>query len=183
MIHISRVGGNYEFPAELMVVAAMNPCKCGYYPDRNRCRCTLTEINQYQGKLSKPLLDRIDLYVEVEELEYDEISNNNPEREKESEKMRDRVIAAGEMQRKRYQGLPYDFNSELDTEGVYEFCGLNKREAELMEKIFRKMKLSARGYHRMLKVARTIADLDGEKSISEKHLKEAVSYRRNNMLE
>lgn len=183
VIHISRVGGNYEFPAELMVVAAMNPCKCGYYPDRNRCRCTFAEINQYQGKLSKPLLDRIDLYVEVEGLGYDEISNNSLKREKESEKMRDRVIAAGEIQRERYQGLPYSFNSELDAEGVYEFCVLNKEETELMKKIFHKMKLSARGYHRMLKVARTIADLEGEKEIQEKHLKEAASYRRNYMME
>lgn len=183
VIHISRVGGNYEFPAELMVVAAMNPCKCGYYPDRNRCKCTLAEVNQYQGKLSKPLLDRIDLYVEVEGLAYEEISSNSHNKEKESEKMRARVIAAGEIQRERYQGLAYDFNSELDTEGVYEFCALNKEETKLMEKIFRKMKLSARGYHRMLKVARTIADLDEEKDIQEKHLKEAVSYRRNYMLE
>lgn len=183
VIHISRVGGNYEFPAELMVVAAMNPCKCGYYPDRNRCKCTRAEINKYQGKLSKPLLDRIDLYVEVEELAYDEISDNRAGKEKESEKMREKVIAAGEIQRERYRGMPYDFNSELDAKGVYKFCTLNKKETELMEKIFRKMKLSARGYHRMLKVARTIADLDESQQIQEKHLKEAVSYRRNYMLE
>lgn len=183
VIHISRVGGNYEFPAELMVVAAMNPCKCGYYPDRNRCRCTLAEINQYQGKLSKPLLDRIDLYVEVEGLGYEEISGEGLKTENESERMRNRVIAAGEIQRERYQGLPYRFNSELDAEGVYEFCALDRKEKQLMEKIFHKMKLSARGYHRMLKVARTIADLEGEKQIQEKHLKEAVSYRRNYMLE
>lgn len=183
VIHISRVSGNYEFPAELMVVGAMNPCKCGYYPDRNRCKCTQTEITQYQGKLSKPLLDRIDLYVEVEGLAYDEISNNRSAKEKESEKMRERVIAAGEIQRERYRGMSYQFNSELDARGVYEFCTLDKKETELMEQIFRKMKLSARGYHRMLKVARTIADLDESQWIRERHLKEAVSYRRNYMLE
>lgn len=183
VIHISRVGGNYEFPAELMVVAAMNPCKCGFYPDRNRCRCTVAEINQYQGKLSKPLLDRIDLYVEVEGLGYEEISGEGPKTENESERMRNRVIAAGEIQKERYRGRPYQFNSELDAEGVYEFCTLDGKEKQLMEKIFHKMKLSARGYHRMLKVARTIADLDEEKQIREKHLKEAISYRRNYMLE
>jgi magnesium chelatase family protein len=143
----------------------------------------LAEINQYQGKLSKPLLDRIDLYVEVEGLGYEEISGEGIKTEKESERMRNRVVAAGEIQRQRYQGLPYQFNSELDTEGVYEFCALDRKEKQLMEKIFHKMKLSARGYHRMLKVARTIADLEEEKQIQEKHLKEAVSYRRNYMLE
>lgn len=183
VIRISRVGGNYEFPAEFMLVAAMNPCKCGCYPDRNRCKCTLAEISRYQGRISKPLLDRIDLYVEVEELEYAEISGQGLKIEKESEKMRDRVMIAGEIQKERYLGVSYQFNSELDAEGVYEFCALNKREKQLMENIFRKMKLSARGYHRMLKVARTIADLEEEKEIQEKHLKEAVSYRRNQMLE
>lgn len=183
VIHISRVGGNYEFPAELMVVAAMNPCKCGFYPDRNRCRCTVAEINQYQGKISKPLLDRIDLHVEVEGLGYEEISGEMLKTESESERMRNRVIAAGEIQRERYQGMQYQFNSELDAEGVYEFCALESKEKRLMEKIFQKMNLSARGYHRMLKVARTIADLEEEKQIREKHLKEAASYRRNYMLE
>ncbi len=183
VIHISRVGGNYEFPAELMVVAAMNPCKCGYYPDRKRCRCTQAEVNKYQGKLSKPLLDRIDLCVEVEELAYDEINDGESERESQSAVMRARVVAAGEIQRERYRGRIYEFNSELDVNGVYEFCRLGQKETELMEKIFRKMKLSARGYHRILKVARTIADLDESKEMKEKHLKEAVSYRKNYMLE
>lgn len=183
VIHISRVGGNYEFPAELMVVAAMNPCKCGYYPDRKRCRCTQAEVNKYQGKLSKPLLDRIDLCVEVEELAYDEINDGESERESQSAVMRARVVAAGEIQRERYRGRIYEFNSELDVNGVYEFCRLGQKETELMEKIFHKMKLSARGYHRILKVARTIADLDESKEMKEKHLKEAVSYRKNYMLE
>lgn len=182
-IHISRVSGNYVFPAEIMVVAAMNPCKCGYYPDRNRCRCTQREIDYYQGKVSKPLLDRIDLYVEVEELDYDAISGKENYCLSESEEMRKRVVQAGEIQKKRYEGCKINFNSELDEPGVYEFCSLGKKEKELMEKIFHKMQLSARGYHRMLKVARTIADLDGEMEIREHHLKEAVSYRRNNMME
>ena len=182
-IHISRVSGNYVFPAEIMVVAAMNPCKCGYYPDRNRCRCTQTEINHYQGKISKPLLDRIDLYVEVEEISYDAISEQRANSFSESEEMRKRVVKAGEIQKQRYEGQKFSFNSELDEPGVYKFCSLGNKEKELMEKIFHKMKLSARGYHRMLKVARTIADLEGEEEIKEVHLKEAISYRRNNMME
>lgn len=182
-IHISRVSGNYIFPAEIMVVAAMNPCKCGYYPDKNRCRCTQAEIDRYQGRISKPLLDRIDLYVEVEEITYNDISQGKESEISESEKIRERVIAATKLQKKRYQNCSFGFNSELDEPGVYEFCKLGKREQELMEKIFHKMKLSARGYHRMLKVARTIADLEGSEEIKEEHLKEAISYRRSSMME
>lgn len=121
--------------------------------------------------------------MEVEELAYDEINDGESERESQSAVMRARVVAAGEIQRERYRGRIYEFNSELDVNGVYEFCRLGQKETELMEKIFRKMKLSARGYHRILKVARTIADLDESKEMKEKHLKEAVSYRKNYMLE
>ena len=182
-IHISRLSGNYIFPAEVMLVAAMNPCKCGYYPDRNRCRCTRIEVDKYQGKISKPLLDRIDLYVEVEEISYEEISGREMGDEDETGDIKERIIQADKIQKKRYEGRKYSFNSELDGQGVYEFCSLGKKEKELMEQIFRKMNLSARGYHRMLKVARTIADLEGEEKISGKHLKEAAIYRRNYRME
>lgn len=182
-IHISRVSGNYIFPAEIMVVAAMNPCKCGYYPDRNRCRCTQAEIDRYQGRISKPLLDRIDLYVEVEEITYSDISQGKESSISESQSIRERVSRATEIQKERYRNCDFGFNSELDEPGVYEFCVLGKEEQQLMEKIFHKMKLSARGYHRMLKVARTIADLEGVKEIGETHLKEAISYRRSSLME
>lgn len=182
-IHISRVSGNYVFPAEIMVVAAMNPCKCGYYPDRNRCRCSQMDVAKYQGKISKPLLDRIDLYVEVEAVGYQELSRSEQHMGEKSTEIRKRVIAAGNIQRERYEGRRYSYNSELDEQGVYEFCSLQPPQRALMEKIFYKMQLSARGYHRMLKVARTIADLDGEENILEKHIKEAVSYRRYTMMD
>lgn len=182
-IHISRLSGNYVFPAEIMLVAAMNPCKCGYYPDRKRCRCSQKDVDRYQGKISKPLLDRIDLYVEVEEISYEEISEKELEKEEESEDIRERIIQANKIQKERYAGRKYSFNSELDEQGVYEFCTLEKEEKELMEQIFYKMNLSARGYHRMLKVARTIADLDGEEKIGRQHLKEAAIYRRNDRME
>lgn len=182
-IHISRVNGNYTFPAEIMLVAAMNPCKCGYYPDRNRCKCTPAEINHYQSRISKPLLDRIDLYVEVEEVTYEKLSAPRMKQGLQSEKMRKNIIRAGQVQAQRYEKKPYCFNSELDEMGLLEFCVLEEKEKKLMEKIFHKLKLSARGYHRMLKVARTIADLEGEERIHEHHLKEAVSYRRNTMME
>ncbi len=182
-IHISRVSGNYVFPAEIMVVAAMNPCKCGYYPDRNRCRCSQMDVAKYQGRISKPLLDRIDIYVEVEPVGYQELSRSEKHQGEKSSQIRKRVLQAGEIQRKRYEKKRYSYNSELDEQGVYEFCKLQPPEKELMEKIFYKMQLSARGYHRMLKVARTIADLDGAEDILEKHIKEAISYRRYTMMD
>lgn len=181
-IHISRVNGTYTFPAEIMLVAAMNPCKCGYYPDRNRCNCTPSEVNSYQSRISKPLLDRIDLYVEVEEATYQQLSQRKYQR-RESEEMRERIIAAGKIQEQRYAGENYRFNAQLDERAVAEYCELKPQGRELMEKLFDKLKLSGRGYHRILKVARTIADLDGKEQIEERHLKEAVSYRRNTMME
>ena len=182
-IHISRLSGNYVFPAEVMLVAAKNRRKCGYYPDRKRCRCSQIEVDRYQGKISKPLLDRIDLYVEVEEISYEEISERELGKEEESEDIRERIIQANKIQKERYAGRKYSFNSELDEQGVYEFCTLGKKEKELMEQIFYKMNLSARGYHRILKVARTIADLEGEEKIGRHHLKEAAIYRRNDRME
>lgn len=182
-IHISRVNGNYTFPAEVMMIAAMNPCKCGYYPDRSRCSCTPAEVKSYQNRISKPLLDRIDLYVEVEEVTYEQLSTPPLEKGLQSREMRENIIRAGQIQAERYKERSYRFNSQLDEAGVVEFCALGEKERKLMEKIFYKLNLSARGYHRMLKVARTIADLEGEKQIQEHHLKEAVSYRGNIMAE
>lgn len=181
-IHISRVNGTYTFPAEVMLVAAMNPCKCGYYPDRNRCNCTPAEVSSYQSRISKPLLDRIDLYVEVEEATYQQLSQKSHQ-QRESKEMRERIIEAGKIQEKRYARETYRFNSQLDERAVAEYCDLVPQGKVLMEKVFDRLKLSGRGYHRILKVARTIADLEGKEQIEEHHLKEAVSYRRNMRME
>lgn len=174
-ITISRTNGKYVFPAHFQLVAAMNPCKCGYYPDRTRCRCLPGEISRYLGRISRPLLDRIDICVETPRIEYRELagSGNNES----SEQIRARVEAAHRIQESRYKGLRWKFNSDLGTAAIRQFCVLGSGEQRLMERAFEKLNLSARAYHRIIKVARTIADLDGESGIREAHLLEAIGYR------
>lgn len=174
-VHISRINGSYIFPANTMVVAAMNPCKCGYYPDMNRCSCTPAEIHHYLGKISQPLLDRIDISVEAPELEYAQLVSG---RENESSaEIKERVVRAHEVQKERYTGTGIHFNSELTMEGIREYCPLGTEESRMMEEAFKKLKLSARAYHRIIKVSRTIADLEGSRSICCRHIGEAICYR------
>jgi magnesium chelatase family protein len=158
-----------------MLVASMNPCPCGHYPDRSRCSCTERQIKQYQRRISQPVLDRIDLCVSVSEIKYDEL--NSPQKGESSAAIRERVMRAREVQLERYKGMPISFNSELTGKMITEFCPLGPEEKTLMEKAFDKYSLSARGYHRLLKVSRTIADMAGEKDIKVPHLLEALCYR------
>ena len=174
-VTISRIHGTYEYPANFMLVGAANPCKCGFYPDRSRCHCTLPEVKRYLGQISRPLLDRMDLCVEVLQIPFLDLEKK---RAGESSKViRDRVRNAREIQLKRYQKEPIYFNSSLPARSIKKYCPLGKEEKELMEQAYNMMELSARGYHRILKVARTIADLDGSKDIQTKHLSEAICYR------
>lgn len=172
---ISRTTGNYEFPAEFMLVAAMNPCACGYYPDRNRCRCREWEVARYMGKLSRPLLDRIDICTEAPRLSYEELSDSRPEET--SAQIRERVKAAHKIQQERYRGLSIYFNAHLSGKALEMYCPLGQEEQELLGEAFAKLNLSARAYHKVIKVSRTIADLEGEERILSRHILEAVSYR------
>lgn len=172
---ISRTGGTYVFPAHFQLVAAMNPCKCGYYPDRERCRCLPGEIRQYLHRISRPLLDRIDICVETSRVEYRELAENGENES--SADIRVRVEAAQRLQRERYRELGWNFNSEIPSRLVKAFCPLGSREEKIMELAFERLELSARACHRILKTARTIADLEGEERIRENHLLEAVGYR------
>ncbi len=174
IITVSRVNKSSTYPADFMLVAAMNPCPCGYYPNSEKCTCNSFQISQYNEKISQPLLDRIDLSVEIYPVAYQELNCRLSES---SETIRKRVIRAGEIQRARYQGRSILFNAELSAKLVEEYCCLGKEETEIMKSSFEKMKLSARGYHRVLKVARTIADLDESKEIKKKHLCEAICFR------
>lgn len=174
-IKIHREKGEYQFPANFMFVAAMNPCPCGYYPDRNRCFCTTAQIQSYLGKISHPLLDRIDLCVEVEPVKYEDLYENSEEET--SESIRERVIRARERQKKRYENLSILTNAELSSKQVEEFCVLGEKEQEMMRKAFTSLNLTARRYYKVLMVARTIADLDDCDRITEKHLREALGYR------
>ena len=174
-IKIHREKGEYQFPANFMFVAAMNPCPCGYYPDRNRCFCTASQIQSYLGKISHPLLDRIDLCVEVEGVKYEELHESREEET--SECIRERVIKARERQKKRYENLTILTNAELSSKQVEEFCVLGEKEQEMMREAFTSLNLTARRYYKVLMVARTIADLDDCDKITEKHLREALGYR------
>lgn len=174
-VTISRTNGKYIFPAHFQLVAAMNPCKCGYYPDRSRCRCLPGEIGRYLNRVSRPLLDRIDICAETPRIEYKELSRVGDNES--SAQIQKRVEAARLIQEKRYEGLGWKFNSGLGTAAIRQFCPLGSKEQSLMEHAFEKLDLSARAYHRIIKVARTIADLEGELRIREVHLLEAIGYR------
>ena len=174
-IRISRIGGEYEFPAEFLLVAAMNPCPCGNYPDRNKCRCTYTQIQKYLGKISQPLLDRIDMCVEVERVPYDNLLHGR--RSESSSEIRKRVAQAREIQKERYAKLDISTNSQLSSNQMEEFCFLGIQEEKIMKEAFREMNMTARTYYKVLCVARTIADLAGAEQIESIHLREALCYR------
>lgn len=172
-ICIARKTGTYCFPAEFMMVAAMNPCKCGYYPDRNKCMCTQHEVQQYQSHISGPFLDRMDLCVEAAKVEYEELYE---EREEEtSECIRKRVCKAREVQYRRYGKRMT--NAALTASELTRYCALGEKEKRFMRQIYDAMSLTVRTYHKVLKTARTIADLEGEEQIQMHHLREAIAYR------
>lgn len=174
-IRISRTYGNYAFPADFMLVAAMNPCPCGSYPDPEKCTCTPAQIQMYLSRISQPFLDRIDLCVEAPKIRYKDLTETR--RVECSEEIRKRVCTAREIQKERYQGTDITTNSGLGHEELNRYCWLGTAESRLMEQAFIKMDLSVRGYYRIIKTARTIADLDGSEQILEKHLHEALGYR------
>ena len=174
-IKIIREQGEYVFPADVLLVAAMNPCPCGHYPDLNKCVCTSVQIRNYLGRLSQPFLDRIDLCVEVEKIRYQDLKEAR--REESSEEIRKRVCAARSVQRKRYQNCRVSTNGELCVKEVEQYCRLGLEEEKMMRRAFEQMNLTARMYYKVLAVARTIADLEGEEKITAVHLGEALSYR------
>ena len=172
---ISRAAGTYVFPAKCMLVAAMNPCACGYYPDRKRCICTEQEVSRYLGKISRPLLERIDICTEVSAVSYEELTEK--QQNESSLKIRKRVEAAHQMQQERYRELSIHFNGHLNGEQVEFYCPLGKKEQKLLKNAFGKLNLSARAYYKIIKIARTIADLEQEEKILEQHILEAIHYR------
>lgn len=174
-VTISRLNATYTYPAGFMLVASMNPCPCGYGSNSPKCTCTPSMIRRYRQKISRPILDRIDMCVNVEGLEYKELAGNA--RGESSEEICKRVERTRLIQQKRYAGLGINFNSQLSGEYIGKFCALGENEKKLMEAAFKRMNLSARGYHRVLRVARTIADMDGAEEIDCTHLSEALAYR------
>ncbi len=174
-IHLVRVEGSFLYPASFQLVAAMNPCKCGYYPDRNRCRCTENMLERYIGKISQPLLDRMDICVEVKEVGYRELQS--ADKGETSDVIRERVRRVQELQRQRFAKEGIRFNSEMKGKLIKKYCALYPEDQAFMEEMYERLHLTARSYHKILKVARTIADMDGAERITRKHLAEAVCYR------
>lgn len=177
-IQIARSSGTYVYPADFILVGALNPCPCGYYPDRNKCCCTSNEIRRYLGKISGPILDRMDICVEAQIMDFQDIAV--PREAERSAIIRERVIAARDVQKARFAGTKLCFNGEMGAGEVEKYCRLGEKERKFMEKVYQNLQLSARGYHKILKVARTIADLAGSEQIREIHLSEAVCYRQIN---
>ncbi len=174
-ITVSRVNGTFTYPANFMFAASMNPCPCGYYGSKEKdCTCSSTAISKYMGKISGPLLDRIDICIEVSPVKYKKLDSN--ERIETSEEIKKRVDKARKIQQQRYNGEILS-NSELTPKLIDKYCKLDERGKKILEDAFNKLKLSARAYGRILKVARTIADLDESNKIEVKHIAEAIQYR------
>lgn len=176
-VNVARLDGNCRYPARFMLVAAMNPCRCGYYPDRRKCTCTPMQVKNYLGRISTPLLDRIDICAETVPLKLDEMNTAINRKKETSEEIRKRVAAAHEIQKERYKNEDFMFNSCLAPSGIGKYCVLSGEAKDYLESILGGMSFSARAYHKVLKAARTIADLEGKDLIGKMHIAEAVCYR------
>lgn len=176
LVTVSRAQGSLTFPAEFLLVAAQNPCPCGFLSDpEKRCICTPTQIIHYQKKISGPLLDRIDIHIEVPRLKYEKLKEDS--KSESSEIVKKRVQVARDIQRKRFKNLKIKTNSEINSRHIKDFCVLEADAEKLIAQAVESMRLSARVYHRLLKIARTIADLEGTENIKMNHMAEALQYR------
>ena len=176
VVTVSRIAGTFTYPSQFMLVGAMNPCKCGYYGHPSgRCNCTEQSVRAYRKRISGPMLDRIDLHVQVNSVSYEQLRERKPAES--SEVIRQRVNRAREIQQKRYAGTGIHCNAQLEPGMMRECCPLSEGAQALMAGAFDALGLSARAHDRILKVARTIADLAGEACISELHVAEAIQYR------
>lgn len=175
-VSVARVMRSVEYPANFMLVASMNPCPCGNYGSRTQtCRCTAAQIHAYLSKLSGPLLDRIDLMIEVDGVEYSELRGGGDGES--SAAVKERVERARAIQRERFEGRDISTNSQMNARDIAKWCAVDENGERILKKAFDKMGLTARATTRILKVARTIADLAGEKDIMPVHLAEAIQYR------
>lgn len=175
-VTISRVSGSITYPSSIMLIAAMNPCPCGYYghPAR-KCICSQKQVSNYLSKVSGPMLDRFDLHIEVAPVEFDDISSTK--KEESSEAIRERVVRAREIQVRRFEGTGITCNARITSDVIREVCVMTDAAKEMIKGVFEKLGLSARAYDRILKVARTVADMDQSEVIDKKHIATAVQYR------
>lgn len=176
-VTISRVASSLTFPANFTLVASMNPCPCGYFGSGRDCSCTPPIIQRYVSKISGPLMDRIDIHVDVPAVKFDELRGRTTEKAETSDQIRERVIAARNIQLARFEGLGVFSNSAMSPAQIRRFCPLDADCESLLEKAMKRQGLSARAHDRILKVARTIADLAGATEIGPSHISEAINYR------
>ena len=175
-IHISRAQARLKFPADFQLVASMNPCPCGYYQDpHHECSCNMQQIKKYLGKISHPLLDRIDLQVEVKPVNYDDMKTM--EKGETSEVVRERVEKARALQRERFNGTAIRTNADIPENLIEQYCKLKESSQKLLDMAYKKYKFSGRSIHKILKVARTVADLRGGEDISDEDVLEAIRYK------
>lgn len=176
MVTISRVNAVLTYPCNFMLVASMNPCPCGYYGSKEKeCNCTPQIINKYMSKVSGPLLDRIDIQIEVTPVKYEKLESNV--KIEKSLEIKGRVDLAREIQKNRYREEKIYSNSMLTPKLIEKYCKIDEKAKSLLQNAFEKLGLSARAYSRILKVSRTIADLDGKENIQVSHIAEAIQYR------
>jgi magnesium chelatase family protein len=175
-VTISRAASTLTLPARFMLVAAMNPCPCGYYTDpKKECNCTSVQIRNYMSKISGPLLDRIDIQLEVPRLKVGEIMGKAVSES--SVQIRERVEKARQIQRERYRSKKMACNAELEARDIETYCPVSKEGEALLKMAIQELGFSARAFHKSLKVARTIADLEGAENIHVSHVSEAIHYR------
>ncbi len=174
-ITLTRCKANITYPADFLMICAMNPCPCGYFPDLRRCRCTDSQIHRYLSKISQPLLDRIDLAVETGPINFDDLLNKD--QEESSMEIRERVMKAFRIQEDRFKGTGIIYNSQIPPHLLDRFCKIGQEETSFLKSVFNDSAVSARSYHRILKTARTIADLNGHEDIKVPELMEAVSFK------
>lgn len=174
-VHLTRSHGSVTYPAGFLLLAAMNPCNCGNYPNRQKCQCSPNSLRRHYEKLSQPLLDRIDICIEAASISYGELTGK--QENESSETIRRRVEKCHQLQCRRYKNEVFSHNSRIPGSKIEEYCPLGKQEEAYMEAVYTKEALTARTYHKLLRVARTIADLEGSEQILKRHLAEAVCYR------
>ena len=176
-VTISRAATSLTFPSDFTLVASMNPCPCGYFGSTRECLCSPMQIQRYVGKISGPLMDRIDIHIDVPAVKFNELRGRGVPAGESSEVIRDRVIKAREIQLARFNGDGIYSNSAMSPKQIRTFCALDEQSEDLLEKAMLRQGLSARAHDRILKVSRTIADLEGSENILPTHISEAINYR------